>query len=578
MNHMRKLRISSILEWVSVSYSHSSFISSRMKLWTTGSIGIVQNYRLYRTKNNARKRLEEKSQFPPTVRRQAQAALLEYLHSTRGLQFLDAEHISRNSPHFLESLLKRVDSESQGVGSVPRYLRYHPINEFEPFFESMGLHSSEYSLFLPPKLMFLNDDQDLMQNYHVFCNCGFPRDKIGKIYKEAPEIFGYGPGVLESKLQLFDEVGLDRVTLVNVIYSNPYLLVGNVDREFLRFLEKLKSAGIEHDWIWKQLLKGISYNWSHLFEVLLLFIKLGFSEDQLGKVIGDNPELLFETSGRTIFSIMGFLWKFACTQHKIYSLFAQFPQIQTGKFLKNLHNCYQVLIEIEMPVEEIGNIFRSDPLLLGSCSLKKADSLLRSLNSGKKRLCKMILEDPRVLKKWVLGARVEPLPTAEEMQRSKEMKTKFLLNLGVVENPGEMEEALKAFRGKGLELQERFDCFVNAGLDPKDVSTMIKVYPNILNQTKDVIEAKIDFLVNSLGYPLSSLVSFPSYIAYNLQRTKLRVSMYNLLKNQGRVDPNLALRTIVACSEKAFVRTYVNRHPRGHDIWEKLKKDINPSD
>ncbi|XP_031102347.1 transcription termination factor MTEF18, mitochondrial-like [Ipomoea triloba] len=577
MNHLRELRISSLLKWVSVNYTHNSFRPSRTKLWAIGSTDIAQNYRFYRTK----KSLEEKSQFSPTVRRQAQAALLEYLHSTRGLQFLDAEHISRNSPHFLESLLKRVDnSESQSVGSVARYLRYHPINEFEPFFESMGLHPSEYSLVLPPQLMFLNDDQVLMQNYHVFCNCGFPRDKIGKIYKEAPEVFRYSRGVLELKLRLFGEVGLelDRSTLVKVIYSNPYLLVGNVDREFLRFLEKLRSAGIEHEWIWKQLLKGVSYNWSRLFEVLLLFGKLGFGEEQLGKVIGNNPELLFESSGRTIFSIMGFLWKFGCTQHKIYSMFAQFPQIQTGKFLKNLHYCYHVLIEIEMPVEEIGSIFRTDPLLLGSCSLKKADSLLRTLNSGKKRLCKMILEDPQVLKKWVLGARVEPVPIAEEMQRSKEMKTKFLLNLGFVENRGEMEGALKAFRGKGLELQERFDCFVKAGIDPKDVSTMIRVYPNILNQTKDVIEAKIDFLVNSLGYPLSSLVSFPSYIAYNLQRTKLRVSMYNWLKNQGSVDPNLALRTIVACSEKAFVRAYVSRHPEGHEIWEKLKKDINPSD
>ena len=36
--------------------------------------------------------------------KEAQAALLEYLHSTRGLQFIDAENITKNCPHFLEKL------------------------------------------------------------------------------------------------------------------------------------------------------------------------------------------------------------------------------------------------------------------------------------------------------------------------------------------------------------------------------------------------------------------------------------------------------------------------------------------
>ena len=38
---------------------------------------------------------------------------------------------------------------------------------------------------LPCNLMFLCDDELLLENYHVLCNNGIARNKIGKIYKEA---------------------------------------------------------------------------------------------------------------------------------------------------------------------------------------------------------------------------------------------------------------------------------------------------------------------------------------------------------------------------------------------------------
>ena len=70
--------------------------------------------------------------------KQVKLALLEYLHSTRSIQYLDADNMSKNSPFFLQGLLKKVDMASNIGRSVSRYLRYHPINEFEPFFCLLG--------------------------------------------------------------------------------------------------------------------------------------------------------------------------------------------------------------------------------------------------------------------------------------------------------------------------------------------------------------------------------------------------------------------------------------------------------
>ncbi|KAA8518252.1 hypothetical protein F0562_015865 [Nyssa sinensis] len=566
--------------------SENNLRSSKTILWATGSHHIAQYPRFYRRKRavhsengqnlDGTSTTDDKNvgRLPRAARQEAQAALLEYLHSTRSLQFMDAENISRNSPHFLDNLLKKVENETNVGHSIARFLRYHPINEFEPFFESMGLRPSEYSPLLPRNLMFLNDDEMLLENYHVLCNYGIARNKIGKIYKEATEVFRYDYGVLQSKLRAFEEMGLKQLTVIKVVSSSPYLLIGDVNKEFHKVLEKLCSVGIDHGWIEGHLLEGNSYNWSQMLELLCLLSEMGCSKEQLGGLICQHPELLLEGSGNAAFSLIGFLLKFGSTSNDISSMLVQFPQVQVRKFVYNLRKCYNFLTEIDMEVQGIGRIVRSYPILLGSCSLKKVNSLLANLNTGKRRLCEIIMENPQVLKYWVLGSRVKRLPDSGEELRSRMMRTKFLLDLGFVENSNEMNKALKIFRGRGGELQERFNCFINAGLNQKDVSEMIKAAPQVLNQSKDVINMKIDFLVNGLGYPLSSLVSFPAYISYTIQRVKLRCSMYNWLKDQGTVEPKRALSTILACSDKIFMRQYVKHHPKGPEVWQKLKKQI----
>ncbi|XP_057496665.1 transcription termination factor MTEF18, mitochondrial-like [Actinidia eriantha] len=556
MTQLNKHRLQSFLKWVSLDFTGSNLRSSRTTLCATG-FHIVQSLRFYRSKK--------------VVRKEAQAALLEYLHSTRSLQFMDAEHISQNSPIFLEKLVKMVKNDTEIGRPITRFLRYQPINEYEPFFESMGLKPSEYSTLLPRDLFFLNDDVMLLQNYHVLCNLGINRTNIGRIYKEATEAFKSDCGVLKSKLQAFEEMGMDQSTIIKFVTSSPYLLIGDNSRELCKVLDKLKKTGIEYGWIEGHLSEG-TYNFTHLHELLSLLTDMGCSEEQLGKLICQNPQLLFEASGNATLSLIGFLLKFGSTKSEICSMFLRFPQIQVRKFVCNLRQSYQFLVEIEMEVLEIGRIVRSVPMLLGSCHLKKLQSLLACLNTGKKRLRDIVRENPQTLKDWVIGSKVTPLPNTGEELQSKMMKTKFLLDLGFVENSNEMRKALKVFRGKGGELKERFDCFVNAGLKRKDVSHMVKVAPQVLNQSKDVIETKIDFLVNGLGYPLSTLIVFPAFLGYTIQRVKIRFAMYDWLKDQNSVQPKLSLSSILACSDQVFIKRYVNQHPQGPIIWQKLMK------
>ena len=228
-----------------------------------------------------------------------------------------------------------------------------------------------------------------------------------------------------------------------------------------------------------------------------------------------------------------------------------------------------------MEAYEIGKVFRNHSHWLGVSRLKHTSTFLNTLKGGKKRLCQVIQENPEEMKKWTMGLRVTPLPGTGvvDVVGSKAMKTQFLKELGYEEK--EMEKALRCFRGRGSELRERFEFLKSLGLSEGEAKEMVKASPDVLTQASDVLEAKVDYLVNELGYPLSTLVAFPSCLKYTLERMKVRFAMYYWLRERGKADGKLAISTILVYSDKSFVTRFVNRHPDGHKYFEELKKSAS---
>ncbi|XP_077209807.1 transcription termination factor MTEF18, mitochondrial-like isoform X2 [Tasmannia lanceolata] len=496
--------------------------------------------------------------------------------------------MSKNSPTFLQNLLvfAKIENEQEIARSLTRFLRYHPINEFEPFFESLGLKQTEISPLLPRNLMFLSDDDVLLGNFHVLCNYGIPRSKIGKMYKEEKEIFRYDYGVLASKLRAYEELGLSKPTVIKLVTCCPSLLIGGVKGEFVRVLEELKDLGVEHDWIRKCLSDKNAYDWNRMLGMLGFLSKMGCGKKDFRWLIAKHHGVLFNNNGRKFYVIVALLLKVGLKMHEILALLLQYPRVLVGNFAKNLWQSVHFLYEIGMETEDIAKIVRNYPQVLGSCSPKTPKVILSKLNIELKNLCDIIKEDPYQLSKLASRSKISFVQVTDEAGMYLLEKTNFLLKLGFVENSDEMAKALKQFRGRGDQLQERFDCLVGAGLDCHDVSNMIKAAPPVLNQSKDVIEMKINYLVNCLGYPLQSVVAFPTYLCYDLERIKLRFSMYGWMKEKGAVKPrsfrnlgteHLALSTILACSELRFVKYLVSLHPEGPEVWERLKKTQSSS-
>ncbi|MBA0767358.1 hypothetical protein Gotri_016250 [Gossypium trilobum] len=515
-------------------------------------------------------------QISRTAKTGARDVLFEYLHSTRGFSFMDAEHISKNSPHFFEKLLSKFDPEEDVVKSLSKFLRYNPINEFEPFLESLGLSPAEITSLIPQRLMFLTDDSVMLENFRVLRDYGIPRIKMGKMYKESREIFEYDYGILASKLKAYENLGLSKATVIKLVSCCPSLLVGGVDAEFAAVLEWFKELGMKKDEIGGFVSgKGI-YDWGRMLDTLDFLDRVGYTDEQVHSLLKTNPALLFQGSGKKVYVLFGRLLKLGLKMNEVYSLFMQNPHILSVKCTKNFCKALDFLFDIVMQTEDIVHIVSTRMELMGSYSLKGPKTVCRELNVKRDELCQIIKEDPL---KWFDVASKSKIQSSIRVASKDPStfleKTAFLSRLGYLENSDEMLKALKQFRGRGDQLQERFDCLVNAGLDSNVVKNLIKQAPMVLNQSKDLLEKKIDCLTNWLGYPLESVVAFPAYLCYDMERINQRFLMYAWLRERGAAKLMLSLSTILACSDARFVKYFVLVHPEGPAKWDSLKNSLN---
>ncbi|KAL8101345.1 transcription termination factor MTEF18, mitochondrial [Apium graveolens] len=514
------------------------------------------------------------SRFSRGDRMEAQVALFDYLYCTRGFHYTDAERISKNSPRFVQNLLCKVDGEQDVSRGLAKFFRYNPINEFEPFLESLGLSSSELEHLLPRDLFFLGDDHILLENFHVLCEYGIPQCKIGRIFKEANDIFRYEYGILAKKLSAYEELGLSRTTVIKLVTCCPSLLVGSVNIEFVQVLEKLKQLGFGTDWIGGYLSDFKTYNWNRMLDTINFLADVGYNDIQMGLLFQTSPSLLFEGSGKRVYILVCRLLKLGLKMSQVYSLFSKNPQISSENYALTLWKAVDFLSEIGMETEAIAKVVTEQMPLLSSHHLKGPRTVLKSLKVDKATLCHIIKEDTSKL--ISLASKVASVNQTKLQNPSKYLeKTTFLLSLGYLENTEEMAKARKQFRGRGDQLEERFDCLVQAGLDYNVVSSMIRHAPSVLNQSKEVLVKKIDCLKSCLGYPPESIVAFPSYLCYDIGRINLRFSMYAWLRKQGASKPNLSVSTLLVSSDARFVKYFVNIHPEGPVMWEYFRKSLN---
>lgn len=98
-------------------------------------------------------------------------------------------------------------------------------------------------------------------------------------------MFKYSHGVLRSKLQAYENVSLEKPTIIKLVISCPALLVGDVKFELLQVLEKLRNLGVEMHWIRGCLSDKSAYNWSWILQMLNFHGGIGSNKNELAALI-----------------------------------------------------------------------------------------------------------------------------------------------------------------------------------------------------------------------------------------------------------------------------------------------------
>ncbi|KAL5723948.1 hypothetical protein ACHQM5_007278 [Ranunculus cassubicifolius] len=504
---------------------------------------------------------------------QAQQALSDYLHTTRCLSFTYAENISKNSLYSLSNLISKVSYTQSDFGNdFKRFLRYHPLNEFEFFFESIGIPMSEIDKFLPIGDFFLSDEGSNLNVAHALTTFGFPWNMLGKLYVEESSIFGKSSEDLISRVNGFVSKGFDTCSAVGICLAFPCLLSGNDEIDAL--FECLRMIFIDCNL--KSKVEGnvdASYEFGRKIR---FFVNLGCDKNEVGELIGKNLHVFFECSEKALQQKFSFFQRLDGKGEDIGMLLLRYPEILSYDLENRMFSLVSFLKQFGMTELELNDIVLKYPYVMGKNRLENLPHSMKALNLHEWFFHKIINGNHHLLADFDIGIPDEDLELEyrswrekiQNMKNYKHAKSKlsFLLGIGFGENLITIK-AFQGLHGTGSELQERFNYLLELGIEFSKLCKIINMHPKALNQAPEILEDKIDFLCNEIGSSVDYLEIFPGFLGFNLEnRIKPRYRIHKWLTEIGAAR-EYSISSLVATSENAFVDRLMRIHPTVMKQW-----------
>ncbi|PKA58270.1 hypothetical protein AXF42_Ash012994 [Apostasia shenzhenica] len=513
---------------------------------------------------------------------EAQVALTEYLHGTRSLPFSIADHIASNSPISLSTLVFRAslgeESPTQYARVLRSFLSYHPVNEFEFFFESIGLSLSHPSV-ASRSPIFLSDDAPLLAAVSSLLRFGFPWTRLGVLYLDSPSIFSLPPGQLLSRLQGFESLGLRRLCVIAICLAFPSSLSASADDSETELLFRdLRTVLVDY---------GLECCAGGDVEALFrfcrrigVFYELGSEKGTMGEIMGQNREIIVQLDEFVLAQKLKFLLNLGLRREEV-GVFA----LKNCKIFYLDLNCTYIIIPdyllwLGLGKEEVDSLMKRCPFVKGKNKLGSLPGIMKALDLDKWFLTKVVCE--KNLHFLILPneyvdschSRMEA-EFMEDLERLKLMKkqpfidakVEFFLSIGFGKN-NMTSKVVRLVHGNQEKLQERLDCLIGLGISYPVICRMICAQPKLINQSKELIWQKVNYLIQDLGYDVQYLDSFPAFLMFHLEkRVKPRYRILNWLKDLGLLKHPLAPATVLANSQKKFIFTLSCIHPAAPKQW-----------
>ncbi|XP_071706739.1 transcription termination factor MTEF18, mitochondrial [Rutidosis leptorrhynchoides] len=498
---------------------------------------------------------------------QAQEALTDYLHTVRIIPYTFAENISKYSVVSLSAAISKVKFSTPDFSkSLQRFLRYHPVNEFELFYESIGIDVNELDGVLPARKFFLSED---VNPFNVACalyGFGVPWNMLGMLYKQDKTIFDKDPSDIKDIWSKYiEDYGFTSSSLIGICLVFPHVL-SNGDSSLFNDLKRvIINSDLIND------VDGNVDSWIDICRKIQLFYNLGCKNSDLFESIGRNKTILLEFSEEILTEKVEYFCRFDVTNEEVMSLLltkCEFFEID----LKTPTFCVMGLLRhFGMDEQHLNSISDEYPYVFGKNRFINLPHVMRALNLNKWFFDKLKHGGHHLLKSYPSInldqdndndfaeslARIEssrvPIHTLSKLQ--------FLHGIGYGEN-GLTMKVLKHVHGTSTQLKQRFDCLIHNGIEFSKLCKLISVSPKILNQQSEILEKKMKFLSEGIGCSLDYLDVFPAYLCFDLEkRIKPRYKFHTWLMENGLCKREYSLASIIATSEKSFIARVYRIHP-----------------
>ncbi|XP_009764267.1 transcription termination factor MTEF18, mitochondrial isoform X1 [Nicotiana sylvestris] len=555
---------------------------SRSKTPTLQSLYVILKLKFFSTNTkNTHQKLPTLYKIPakyrPQAILQAQEVLTDYFHNTRSLPFTFAEYIGKNSRFSLLGLVSKIPfSRSCFPNSIQRFLRYHPINEFEFFFESIGVNHVEISPMLHTNKCFLCEDSKVFDAACALACFGFPWNKLGILYKGQVSIFSKEPCELRYRLSLFEQYGFGNVAVIGICLAFPHVLGGTSGflDEIDMLFDDLKRVFLDFDLASE--VEGNVDAWFEICRKVAIFYELGCEKGKIGELMGRNKSIFVDYSEEVLAQKIGFFCRLGVRKAEVGLLVLSKPEILSFDLEDRVISTVGFLKHFGMGVNKLKLTAQTYQYIMGRNRIANVPHVLRSLDLSEWFFDRLKNGGHGLLGSYVIGS-VEDFDEdyAEQLQKIQASRTpvytrrklSFLHGIGFGENNLTMK-VLSQLHGPGVELQERFDCLLCGGVNFSTLCRMLSVSPKILNQKAQILEQKIKFLFLDMGLSQDELCAFPACLCYDLEKRIMpRCQFHRWLREQDWCPYEYSLASIVATSDKMFMDRISDIHPDAPKKW-----------
>lgn len=483
--------------------------------------------------------------------------------------------------------MEKVDfSPSTFSRSFQRFLRYHPINEFKFFYESIGINYNEVLGLLPANKFFLSEDGTVLNVACALSEFGFPWNKLGRLYEEEVSIFSKDPKELTEMLCEFKGHGFNCASVVGICLAFPNVLSGNCDwiGEIDALFDDLKRVIIDFD-----LLSCVEENvdsWYDVCRKIRMFYNMGCEKGKIGMLMGRSKHIFLEYPEEVLLNKTEFFCRLSVNKKEVGLLILQSPEILSFDLETPIISVLGFLKHFGLSGKELESIVEKYPYVFGRNKMVNLPHVMRALDLHEWFFNKLKNESPSLLSNYVINDPDEDLDREyrdglEKIHSSRTpvhtiAKLNFMHEIGFGENKLTMK-ILENLHGKSYELQKRFNCLLHLGVDFSKLCRIVAVSAKILNQKPETLIQKVNFLCQDMDSSLHYLDVFPAFLNFDLEhRIKPRYRFHMLLTERGWCKRSYSLSSMIATSEKNFIARISSIHPAALNLWFECFSDKKP--